>query len=218
MEAYRQAGDIQSGARRVGRTVNMNDSMSAMLTGQKNASDLIMRAVSEDANRNKGIQDQQMAIDRETMAHNTAVANQQSEIGGRARQAIYNEAAGLKQKTGENYSAFLAGLKRESADKPRRTLFDRYVTEMQDPNIEGAREWYEQMTADEKIAGMRNSYNKRQESLKKANINHVVTPYEQSQEYLDYIKHVNKQVAPITTKMGKVSQIASLLSLYSPNK
>ena len=67
MEAYRQAGGIQSGARRVGRTVNINDSMAAMLTGQKNAAELIMRAASEDANRNRGIQDQQVSIDRDTM-------------------------------------------------------------------------------------------------------------------------------------------------------
>lgn len=221
MEAYKQAGGIQSGARRVGRTVNMNDSMSAMLTGQKNAAELIMRAASEDANRNKGIQDQQVSIDRDTMGRNIDMSNQQAEIGGRARQALYNEAAGLKQKTGENYSAFLAGLKRENADKPRRTLFDRYITEMQDPNIEGAREWYGQMTSDEKIAGMRNDYNKRQEALKealkKSNVDHVIIPYEQSQEYLDYIKHVNREVAPISTKMGRINQIASILSMYSPS-
>ena len=157
-----------------------------------------------------------MAIDRETMAHNTAVGNQQSEIGGRARQALYNEAAGLKQKTGENYSAFLAGLKREHADKPRRTLFDRYITEMQDPNIEGVREWYDKMTSDEAIASKRNDYMKIEEAKKKANVNHEIIPYEQSQEYLDYIKHINREVAPISTKMSRLNQIASILSMYSP--
>ena len=216
MEAYRQAGGIQSGARRVGRTVNINDSMAAMLTGQKNAAELIMRAASEAVNRNRGIQDQQVSIDRDTMGRNIAMSNQQAEIGGRARQALYNEAAGLKQKTGENYSSFLAGLKRENADQPRRTLFDRYITEMQDPNIEGAREWYGEMTSDEKIASMRNAYMKVQEAKKKVNRYHKIIPYEQTQEYLDYIKHVNREVAPISTKMSRINQIAHILSMYSP--
>ena len=88
---------------------------------------------------------------------------------------------------------------------------------MQDPNIEGAREWYGQMTSDEKIASMRNDYNKRQESLKKANVNHVIIPYDQSQEYLNYIKHVNREVAPISTKMSRINQIAHILSMYSPS-
>ena len=216
MEAHRLVGNLQSGAKRAGKTVNVNDYMNAMLTSQKNAADLTMKAASEDANRNRGIQEQQMSLDRDTTGKNIALGNQRSEIMGRIAKDIANEEANLAQKTGENRSALLAGFKKEAADKDRRELFNDYVVGIQNPNIAKAQEWYRNKTSDEVIANLEKEYLKIEEEKKKYNPRHEIIPYKQSKQYADYIAHINTQMKPISQELARLNQLGSVLSIYSP--
>lgn len=216
MEAHKQVGNLQSGAKRAGKTVNVNDYMSAMLTSQNNAANLIMKAASEDANRNRGIQEQQMSLDRDTMGKNIDLSNQRSEIMGRIAQAMANEEANLIRKSGENRSALYAGFKKEVADKDRRKLFNDYTVGMQNPNIAKAQEWYRKQTSDEVITSMENEYNEREAEKKKYNTRHEIIPYKQSKEYAAYIANINKQIEPISQELARLGQIASVLNMYSP--
>lgn len=216
MEAHRQVGNLQSGAKRAGKTVNVNDYMNAMLTSQKNAADLMMKAVSEDAHRNRGIQEQQMSLDRDTTGKNIALSNQRSEMMGKIAQAMANEEADLTRKTGENRSALLAGFKKEVADKDRRKLFNDYVVGIQNPNIAKAQEWYRNKTSDEVVAKLEKEYLRIEEEKKKYNPRHEIIPYKQSKQYADYIAHINKQMEPISQELARLNQLMSVLSMYSP--
>lgn len=186
----------------------------AQLDAESRAQRTILQGRAGDLQRNDQIRSQQQQSNARTNEYNTNVVDFNRDAGARSEAAQLQLGAQERLQRGLNDGAWVAGVTKELADKPRRDLFNRYVTEMQDPNIQGMQQYYQDKTSTEAIAEKKRQWDIYQEDLKKAEPMHKKVEYEDSEDYANYMKEVKKQVAPMQQKMGMLANISNLLAVY----
>ena len=108
----REARNQEALSGRLGRmTSDINLGIATNLQGSKNAAELRIKGLIQDAERNSAWKKQQMDSDSRIDAHNTSMQNQQRGLAADMRKKLYEWRAMKANKDGSNRNAFLsAGL------------------------------------------------------------------------------------------------------------
>ena len=213
--ALDQAGKMRGLGRRLATaSADIDKGNLARLDAESRAQGTILQGRMGDVQRNDQIRSQQQQMNARTNEYNTRVADFNRAAGANSEKEQLQLSAKERLQRGLNDGAWIQGITKELADKPRKDLFNRYITEMQDPNIAGRQQYYQEMTSAETLAERKRMWDKEQKSLWDANNSHRIVPFEESEGYVNYMKEVNRQARPMQQKMNMLTNIGNLLAVY----
>lgn len=218
MYADKQAGEMNSLGKRMSLgTSDLIAGNNSRMSAFRQGLDIKYKAQLDDvAYRQKRLDaDTQMNFNIDN--YNNQLANRDKAGFDKSNNTKFNIWSQLDQQNAANTGELIRGATNHFDPETRafKDARDAYRHEASNPNISGMQEFYRKNTSPEVMNKMKLEWDESQKARKALDRTHVIQDYTGSQPHTEYMKHMNREVAPLIDLGSTLGRLRDTLAMFT---